>query len=74
MKSLERLISCMVAELSDHAAMDDARFRDTIQCYDRRAEVIINNRESYPFWEALFLYSDARKVLLEERWGPGAAL
>ena len=73
MKSLERLISCMVAELSDHAAMTDARFRDTIQCYDRRAEIIINNA-SNPFWETLFRYSDVRKSLLEERWGPGAAL
>lgn len=74
MKSLERLISCMVAELSDHTAMDDARFRDTIECYDRRAEVLINNRQSYPFWESLFIYSDARKSLLEERWGEGAVL
>lgn len=64
----------MVAELSDHAAIDDARFRDSIESYDRRAEIIINNRTSGSFWDMLFYYSDARKILLEERWGPGAAL
>jgi hypothetical protein len=63
----------MVAELSDHVAMSDARFRDTIQCYDRRAELIINNG-TVPFWASLFRYSDARKELIEDRWGPGATL
>jgi len=64
----------MVTELGDHVAMSDAQFRDTIVCYDKRAELVINNREEGPFWELLFHYSDARKSLLEERWGAGATL
>lgn len=74
MKSLEKLLSCMVAELSDHVAMSDAQFRDTIRYFDRQAEDIINSTTEDPFWETLFAYYDVRQVYLIERWGAGATM
>jgi len=67
MKSLERLISCMVAELSDHVNMDDARFLDTIKVYDNRAEFILNSGDKADFWSNLATYNEARRRFLLER-------
>lgn len=68
MKSLERLISCMVTELSDHAnMMTDAQFLDAIRVYDSRAQIIINSTGGDSFWEKLSQYSVVRAEYLLER-------
>jgi len=72
MKSLERLISCMVAELSDHVNMDDATFRDSIRSFDIKAESIINDEHGGAFWAALDAYTNVRRYYLVERGGKAA--
>jgi hypothetical protein len=67
MKSLERLISCMVAELSDHVNMSDATFLDAIKVFDGRAELILRNGNRSDFWSDLALYNEARSKFLSER-------
>jgi len=67
MKSLERLISCMVAELSDHVNMDDATFLGRLRVFDARAEFILNNGEKSFFWEGLRLYNEARETITSGR-------
>lgn len=67
MKSLERLISCMVAELSDHVNMSDAQFLDAIKVYDSRAELILNSGPQDVFWTNLEVYNGARSTFLSER-------